>query len=246
MTTMARSLEQRIDAIGSDAQRVDIQSRVHFVENAQARLKQRHLQHFVALLFATGKPDVDAALEHIHRNVERGRNLANFLQKVRHKKLGLATRLTLSVQRRAQKVHGGDARNFHRILEREEYALVGALVRRHLEQVFALEQDFARSHVITRLARDDVRKRRFAGTVRPHDGVNFALIHDEVETMQDLVIFHLNLEAFDFKQRGHLQSSRSMCEPSSTFIFEPALPNFRPASCPVTTRRRLNPRTLEQ
>jgi len=89
--------------------------------------------------------------------------------------------------------------SFHRILEREEHALGGALVGIHLKQVFALEQDFASGHVIARLAGDDMAERRLAGAVRPHDGVNFACIHGEVETMKDLVIFHLNLEAFDFE-----------------------------------------------
>jgi hypothetical protein len=39
--------------------------------------------------------------------------------------------------------HGRDPRNFHRILEREKHALGGALVGRHLQQVLAVEQDFA-------------------------------------------------------------------------------------------------------
>jgi hypothetical protein len=68
--------------------------------------------------------------------------LANFLQKIRRGKFAFAARLALRVQRGAQERHGGDAGDFHRILEREEDALGSALVRRHCQQVFALEQDF--------------------------------------------------------------------------------------------------------
>jgi hypothetical protein len=44
-------------------------------------------------------------------------------------------------------------------LERQEQALGGALVRRHFQEVFALEQDFASGDLIARLAGDDVGER---------------------------------------------------------------------------------------
>src|SRR6266852_2722027 len=47
-------------------------------------------------------------------------------------------------------IHGGDAGNFHRILERQEHALGGALVGRHFQQVLAPEQDFAAGDFIAR------------------------------------------------------------------------------------------------
>ncbi len=88
---------------------------------------------------------------------ERFCDLANLLEKVRRREFALAARLALGVQRGAQEVHGGDAGNFHRILERQEHALGGALVRRHLQQVFALEQDLAAGDFVAGLAGDDVR-----------------------------------------------------------------------------------------
>ena len=68
----------------------------------------------------------------------------------------LAARLALRVQRGAQEGHGGDAGNFDRILERQEHALGGALVGRHLQQVLALEQDLAAGDLVAGLAGDDM------------------------------------------------------------------------------------------
>jgi hypothetical protein len=76
---------------------------------------------------------------------ELGRDLAHALHEFRRREFALAARLALRVQRGAQERHGGDARDFDRILERQEHALGGALVRLHLQQVLAVEQDLAAS-----------------------------------------------------------------------------------------------------
>ena len=110
-----------------------------------------------------------------------------------------ALRWAFSAVRR--KCHGRDARNFDRILERQEHALGGALVRRHLQQVFAPEQDFAVGDFIARLAGDDVRQRRFAGAVRPHDRVHLARVHGERQPMENLALLDTDLQIFHFKQR---------------------------------------------
>ena len=129
----------------------------------------------------------------------RCRDLAHLLQEVRRREFALAARLALRVQRGAQEIHGGDAGNFHRILERQEHALGGALVGRHLQQVFALEQDFAAGDFIARLAGDDMAQRRFAGAVRPHDRVDFALVHGERQPVENLTLLDTDLQVFDFK-----------------------------------------------
>ena len=113
--------------------------------------------------------------------------------------LALAARLALRVQRGAQEVHGGDAGNFHRVLERQEHALGGALVRRHLQQVLALEQDFAAGHLIAGLAGDDMGQRRLAGAVRPHDRVHLALVHGERQPVENFTLLDTDLQIFDFE-----------------------------------------------
>src|SRR5260370_13303395 len=49
-----------------------------------------------------------------------------------------------------------------------------------------------------------MRQRRFAGTVRPHDGVHFALVHGERKPVENLAILDTNLEIFDFEQWHHI------------------------------------------
>ena len=115
-------------------------------------------------------------------------------------KLGFAARLALRIQRGAQEIHGGNTGNFHRILERQEHALGGALVRRHFEEVLALEQDLAAGDFIARLAGDDMGQRRFAGAVRPHDRVDLARIHGERQPVEDFALLDTNLQIFHFKQ----------------------------------------------
>jgi hypothetical protein len=194
---MARS--GGIDAIGGDPQRVDVEPGIHLVENAKARLEQRHLQNFVALLLAAGEADIDAAAKHVLRNVEGFCHFTDFLEEIRGGIFALAARLALGVQRGAQEGHGRDPRNFHRILEREEHALGGALVRRHREQVFAPEQDLAAGHLVTRLARDHMGQRRFAGAVRAHDGMDLARVHNKRKPMEDFTLLDADLQIFDFK-----------------------------------------------
>ena len=135
-------------------------------------------------------------LEHVLRNVEGFRDLAHLLEKVRRRIFALAARLALGVQRRAQERHGGDTRDFHRILEREEYALGGTLIGRHLQQVFAVEQDLAAGNFVARLAGDDVRQGGFAGAVRPHDGVDLALVHGKRQPVENFTILDTDLQIF--------------------------------------------------
>src|SRR5205823_10608442 len=52
---------QRIDAVGGNPQRVNVEAGIHLIEDAQARLEQRHLQNFVSLLLAAGEADIYAA-----------------------------------------------------------------------------------------------------------------------------------------------------------------------------------------
>src|SRR5258705_10973906 len=52
---------QPVDPLGHDLERIDIEPGIGLVEHAEPRLEQRHLQDFVALLLAAGKPDIDPA-----------------------------------------------------------------------------------------------------------------------------------------------------------------------------------------
>ena len=121
----------------------------------------------------------------------------------------------LRVERGAQESHGGDARHFHRVLEGEEHALGGALVRAHLQNAFAVEQHVAFGDGVVGLAGQHIGERRLAGAVRAHDGRDLALLDGQVETVEDLLALDLDVQIFDFKKR-HL-----------SFRFSPRLRNRR-------------------
>src|SRR6185437_6522081 len=106
----------------------------------------------------------------------------------------------------AQECDAADTGNFHRILERQEHTLGGALVRRHLQKVLAPEQDLAIGNFVARLTRDHVAQRRFAGAVRPHDRVHLARVHGERQSVENLAILYANLQVFHFKQRHCFRS----------------------------------------
>ena len=156
--------------------------------------------------------DIDAALEHVLRDVQRLGDLADLLQESGRGVFGLAPRLALRVDRRLQEIVGGDAGNLDRILEREEHACGGAFVRLHLQQVFAVEQDLAAGDFVAGLAGDDMRERRFAGAVRPHDRVHLALVHGQRQPMEDFAILNTHLQVLHFQQ-CHINLPR--CHPEA-------------------------------
>ena len=113
----------------------------------------------------------------------------------------LAAFLALRVERGAQERHGGDAGNFQRILEGEKQPGRGALVRRHVEDILAVEKHLAGGRLITRLAGQHIGERRFPRAVRAHDRVHLARVHGEVETFQNFLAVDLDVQIFDFQKR---------------------------------------------
>src|SRR5262245_42082302 len=100
---------QPVDTFGHDLERVDVETGIGFIEHAQTWLEQRHLQDFVALLFATRKPDIDATPEHVLVDAELARDFAYAFEKFRSQYLGLPAPLALGIERGAQKCHRGNA-----------------------------------------------------------------------------------------------------------------------------------------
>src|SRR5262245_14426805 len=165
---------QPIDAVRDDLERVDVEAGIGLVEHAEPRLQQRHLQDFVALLFAAGEADVDPSAQHLLLDAELARDLAHALEEFGRRELVLTPLLALRVERGAKERHGGDAGNFKRILEGEEKTLGGALLGGEGENVLAVEQHFPLRHDVVVLAGEHVRESRLARAIRPHDGMHAA------------------------------------------------------------------------
>lgn len=91
------------------------------------------------------------------------------------------------------------AGNLDRILHAEENAFAGAFFRRHGKQVFASETDFSGSNLISGFSGQNIRKRRFSGTVRPHNGMHLALVDSEVEVLDNLPVADAGAKVFNFQ-----------------------------------------------
>ena len=105
--------------------------------------------------------------------------------------------LALGVERRLEEVGVVHAGNLHRVLERHEHAVAGALIGIHVEQVLALVENLPFGDLVAGMAGDGARQRALARAVRPHDGVHLAGLHREVDAAEDFLVFDANLEILD-------------------------------------------------
>ena len=135
----ARSGERSaLTPCGDLLQRIDVEARIGLVEDRQLRLQHRHLEDLVALLLATGEAFVDRAMQQLVGDLHDLQLLAHQLEELHRIELLLAARLALRVERRAQEVGVVHAGNLHRVLERQEHAGGGALLRLQRQQVDAV------------------------------------------------------------------------------------------------------------
>ena len=69
-----------VDTVADDTQCIDVEAAVGFIKDRERGVDDAHLHHFVALLFTTGKADIDRTLEHIHVHAKRARLLPRNFQ----------------------------------------------------------------------------------------------------------------------------------------------------------------------
>ena len=177
---------QRVDAVGDDAQRVDVEAAIGLVENAEARLQHRHLEDLVALLLAAGKADIERALQHVLIDLQRlaaaRTTRRNARRRARPRRVA-----ALGVERGAQESHVVHAGNLDRVLEGEEQPLARPLVGRHREQIAPSSSDLALGHLVARRPASTAASVDLARAVRPHDRVHLAApsTRSEVEAVED-------------------------------------------------------------
>ena len=128
---------QTVHAVRHYAQGVHIEAAVGLVQNTQHRLKHRHLENLVALLFAAGKAHVHLSLGKFALHLHQGHLFLQELKELRGLELALACSLAPGVESGFHKVGDAHPGNLHRILEAQEYTCPGALLGRHGEQVAA-------------------------------------------------------------------------------------------------------------
>src|SRR6185503_4334435 len=79
----------------------------------------------------------------------------------------------------------------------EEDPLAGALLGVHLEQVLALVNDFSGGDLVAFASGKNRGQRAFAGTVRAHDGVDFARAEGPVDAVDAFLVLHAGVEVLD-------------------------------------------------
>ena len=134
------SLANGAHALGDDAQRVDVESRVGLVEERDDRLQQRHLQDLVALALAAGEAVVEVTFGEGRVHAESVHPLGEVESHLEDAQL---VQVLSRGDRLAQELHDRDAGDRFGVLEGEEDPGARALVGRPLGDVLAVEQDLA-------------------------------------------------------------------------------------------------------
>ena len=192
-----------VDALGHGAQRVDVEAGVGLVEDRELGPQHRQLEDLHPLLLAAREPVVQVAARELPRDVHQLHRRLGLLAEVLQLDLALAPRLALGVDRHPQVLGDRHAGDRDRVLEGHEQPGAGALLGGGLGDLLAPEADLALGHLQRRVAHDRVGERRLAGAVRPHQRVDLARGHLEVEPLEDLLALGAHVQVA-YLQISHL------------------------------------------
>ena len=192
----------RIDAIGNNAQRIDVEAGIGLIEHGKEWLQHVHLHHLVALLLAARKTLVHGALHHVEGQAQFfGRGLGQ-LHEFRARRFRFAAQGALGVERRAQEQQVRNAGDLHRILQAQEQTGSSAFVRRLGQQILTAEGHRTAGHFIAGAAGQNIGQGGFAGAVWPHDSVHFTGIHGQCQALQDGLAINFGGEIVDNEHLG--------------------------------------------
>ena len=215
--------DELLDAVGDDAQRVDVETGVGLVEHGDLRLEHRHLQDLDALLLAAREAVVEVARRELARDLEPVHRGEQVLAELRDRDRVVLARARLAnrVDRAAQEARHRHARDGVRVLEREEEAALRALVRAERHEVLAVEEDLALGDLVRGMPHQRVRERRLARAVRAHDRVDLVLVHGEVDALDDLrSVLERDVQILDLEQ-CHCESESGLTKPFSGRVRDP-------------------------
>ena len=180
-------------------QGVDVEAGVGFIEQRQLRFHQQHLHDFVALFLAAGKAFVNAALEEAGIQVDLFAGRAGLTKQGDRIPLFLALGSAHGFQSRFEKFHVGDAGDFHRVLEGQKQAGLGALFRFQVRQAVAFEKGFAAGDCVIVTTRQYVGQSGFAGAIGAHDGVYLARFNGQVQALENRLVRHGGVQITNFQ-----------------------------------------------
>ena len=179
-------------ADGSES--VDVEPGVDLVENGHGRPQDTELNHFVALLLAAGQVDVERPLEKCDVEADPTGLLLHQGQYVVSVVVASS-----GAQGSGEHVGGLHARNLGRILHAEEDAGLHPLPSGEVEKFTPVEDRRPTDVLVSGTAEQHVTERGLARPVGPHDGVDLAVGHHQVDTAQDLTARNGSLQVGDGK-----------------------------------------------
>ena len=191
--------ELGVDALGDDAQRVDVEAGVGLVEDRELGLEHGHLEHLEALLLAAREALVDVARGEAVVELEQRHLLAHQLAEVAHadaaagriRRVDIGLSLTSRPRRRALSAvrrklatdRPGMAVGYWNARKRPSRARLSG---DRFEDVPALPDDLAARDLVCRVAHQRIGERRLARAVAAHDRVDLALADGQVDALEDL------------------------------------------------------------
>ncbi len=116
--------------------------------------------------------------------------------------LDLVVPLASRIQRGPEKVGDRHSGNLGGVLKRQEDPGPRPLVGLQLQDVIALEEDFARGDLVSRVPRDHLRERALSRAVGTHQYVDLARLYGERQAAQDvdLLAGYASVQVTDVKQ----------------------------------------------
>ena len=172
-----------VDALGHDAQSVNVEAGVGLVEDGKGGLEELHLQDLQALLLTAGEADVDVTLGEVgvHAQVLHG---GLHVLDPRTQGGSLAVDRGLGG---TQEVGDGHASDLDGVLHREEQACLGTFVDAHLGDELVVEPRLTRGDLVVGVTGQGVGHGGLTGAVGAHDGVDFAGVDGEVDALEDFL-----------------------------------------------------------
>ena len=179
---------QFVDAGGDDAEGVDVEAGVGFVEDGEGGVEHGHLEDFILFFLTAAEAFVDGAVGEFGGHFDDFLFLFHEFEEFGAGEGVEATVFSLFVDSGAHEVGDADAGDFDGVLEPEENAFAGADVDGHVEDVFAFVYDFALGDGVFGVACDDASKGAFAVAVGTHDGVDFADVDFKIYAFKNFFV----------------------------------------------------------
>src|SRR5699024_6523837 len=121
------------------------------------------------------------AFDHVHAHADVVDLVGDDLHEIDRVDLRLAVVGAARIDRRAQQIEVGYARNLDRVLEAQKQAFAGAFAGVEIKQVLAVVGHAAGGDGIVLAPGQDTGERGLARAVRTHDGVDFAGCDVEID-----------------------------------------------------------------